>query len=150
MSKRRLTIHDDPDPSVPATAPRDAVAVEFARRLQQLMDKKGYNQSDLARAATKFMPEGKVIGRDTISLYMNARNLPRSERLDAICQALGVEKKDLLPTRGITASAKITPPLDVREMDNGTVWLRVNQAVTWPVAIKVMELIKGENAASDQ
>lgn len=144
MPKRRLTIHSDPQGAPPATAPKDAITIEFARRLQAEMIRCGFNQSDLARQATLHMPEGKPINRDTISLYINAKNLPGPERLTAIAKALGVEKQDLLPSRGITAKANITPPVDVREIGDGRVWLRVNQAVDWPVALKILEMLKGK------
>lgn len=144
MPKRRLTIHSDPEGAPPAAAPRDAIALEFARKLQAEMIRCGYNQSDLARQASLHMPDDKPINRDTISLYINAKHLPGPERLVAIAKALGVEKHDLLPSRGITAKANITPPVDVREMGDGRVWLRVNQAVEWPTALKILEMLKGK------
>jgi len=35
------------------------------------------------------------------------------------------------------------PPLDVRDLGQGRAWLRVNQAVEWDTAVKVLTLLKG-------
>ena len=47
-------------------APAEAVKADFARRLQHALNAKGWNQSDLARAAD--------IGRDSVSVYLRAKS----------------------------------------------------------------------------
>lgn len=129
--------------NLPAGAPKDAAALEFGRRLQKAMVEKGWNQAELGRRALVHMPKGKTMSRDAISKYINGLTMPNPMRLAALATALGMEQKDLMPMRHLTASAEKTAPLDVRDMGDGTTWLRVNQAVPWPVAIKVLALIKG-------
>ena len=141
---RHNTLHSDPSPSLPLTAPKDVAALEFARRLQAAMAKKGWNQSELAREASKFMPEGKKIHRDTISVYINTKSMPGRERLEAIAKALGVEAVELLPNKVRPMSRNIQPPIEARDLGDGNVWLRINQSVSWGVAIKILELIKGD------
>lgn len=143
---RRNTVHSDPEGEVPITAPRDVVALEFARRLQAAMAEKGWNQSELAREATKFMPEGKSIQRDTISVYINTKSMPSRVRLEAIAKALGVDSSELLPNKVRPVPSRVSPPLEVKDLGDGNVWLRINQSVPWPVALKILSLVKGEDA----
>jgi len=108
------------------------------------MAKKGWNQSELAREASKFMPEGKKIHRDTISVYINTKSMPGRERLEAIAKALGVEAVELLPNKVRPMSRNIQPPIEARDLGDGNVWLRINQSVSWGVALKILELVKGD------
>ena len=138
---RRAYINPMPSKDLPMNAPKDAVKVEFARRLQSAMLAKGWRQSDLAREAGRHMKE-KTFGRDSVSLYIRGMSLPGPLHLEALCKALGARPEDLLPTRGMPSAGEAIPALDVREMSDGKVWLRVNQAVPWPMAIKVLEILK--------
>lgn len=123
-------------------APKDAVKVEFARRLHAAMLAKGWRQSDLAREASKHLPKDRVFGRDSVSLYIRGMSLPGPLNLEVLSKALGTRPGDLLPTRGMPPAGQAPPSLDVREMADGNVWLTVNQVMPWPTAIKVMEILK--------
>lgn len=127
---------------IASDAPRDAVKVEFANRLQRAYEARGWNQSELARQATKFMPEGQTFNRDAVSTYVRAYCLPSPAKLHALARALHMEPEDLLPTRGIPSASDESPPFDMRQLQDGRVWLRVNQAVDWDVALEVMKLLK--------
>jgi len=140
----RGALHLGETSSLPAGAPKDAAALEFGRRLQKAMVEKGWNQAELGRRALVHMPKGKSMSRDAISKYINGLTMPNPMRLAALSAALGMDQKDLMPMRQLTASADRMAPLDVRDMGDGTTWLRVNQAVPWPVAVKVLALLKGE------
>jgi len=140
---RRAFVNPKPTDSLPRLAPKDAVKTEFARRLQAAMISKGWRQSELARRAEQHLPHGRKFGRDSVSLYIRGKTLPSAVFLHALCKALGKEPEELLPTRGMPAAGDANPPLDVRDLDDGNVWLRVNQAVPWPIALKVLELLKG-------
>lgn len=142
MAKRAYQNTHGPT-ELPANAPKDAVKIEFARRLQAAMIAKGMLQSDLARAAEIHLPKGKRFGRDSISLYIRAKSLPGPLYLRALCAALGTKPEDLLPTRGIPAAGDSAPTLDARDLGDGNTWLRINQAVPWEAAIKIMQLVKG-------
>jgi transcriptional regulator with XRE-family HTH domain len=76
----------------------------FAQRLQQAMVEKGWNQSDLARQASLFMPPNRRVGRDDISNYIRGVSTPRAEKLSAVTKALGIEATWLLP-KGARKSA---------------------------------------------
>lgn len=126
-------------------APDEAVKREFAKRLQAAMVEKGWNQSELSRQAAAYMEDGKF-GRDNVSGYIRALTIPTPPFLDALCKALGKKPNELLPKRATADVDQKVPPLDVRDIQNGKAWLRVNQAVDWPVAIKIMALLKGDDA----
>lgn len=131
--------------------PRDKTELrwEFARRLQEYMLKKGWNQTELANRTKKHVPEGHRFERDIVSNYMRGRALPSPVNLRAMCDAIGCEPDDLLPVDLVPASmqpAPKTPRRSFEDMGDGNVWLTVNQAVPFDVALKIMEMLKGETS----
>ena len=145
MSKRNFaTMNPPPSENLGEMVPKDAVRVEFARRLQRRMLEKGWHQAELARQATKFLPEGQEFGRYNVSYYLRGKVLPGPVHLTALCKALGCEPLDLVPQKGLPQATTTVPPLDLRDMNDGNVWLRVNQAVTWPQALEIMRILKQE------
>lgn len=124
----------------PAGIPRDQIKIDFANRLQHAMSEKGWNQSDLARHASKHLPKNKPLGRDNVSHYVRGIALPRSAQLLAIAKSLGKQPADLLPT--IPSATQKAPPFDMRQLENGNVWLRVNQAVGFDQALRIMQIIQ--------
>lgn len=145
--KRRLNVlSDTPTGALPPEAPKDAHLLAFARRLQKAMLAKGYTQSDLAREATRFMPEGHEIRRDAVSKYIGAKFFPDLMKRQALAKALGVEPDELIPpTNSIPASGDMASLTSIRDMGDGTVWLRINEQVPWPTALKVLDMLKGED-----
>jgi transcriptional regulator with XRE-family HTH domain len=129
--------------ALPEGAPRDAVKIEFARRLQAAMVEKGWNQSELARQAAKFTGDGKF-PRDNVSSYCRGLSLPGPNHLHALSQALRKTPTDLVPSRGVPTIEDRLPPLDVRDVGDGMAWLKINQSVPWSTALKIMEMLKGE------
>jgi transcriptional regulator with XRE-family HTH domain len=127
-------------------APPSAIRMDFARRLQSAMNDKGWNQAELARRVGPLLKESRI-GRDNISKYVRGKVLPLPHALEAIAKVLGVESKDLLPSRGTLATAEDHSPLDVRDIGENRVWLRVNQAVEWPIALQILGLLKGKDHA---
>lgn len=132
-----------PSKDLPDSAPRDAIKVEFANRLNAAMVKKGWTQSELARRASDHHPE-KQIGRDSISVYMRGKALPSAAVLGALAASLGIEPSDLLPTRGVPTASQASPKLDVKDIGDGRVWLRINQEAPWPIALEIMKLLQSE------
>jgi transcriptional regulator with XRE-family HTH domain len=123
-------------------APPAAIRMDFARRLQNAMNDKGWNQAELARRVAPLLKDSRI-GRDNISKYVRGKVLPLPHALEAIAKVLGMDSKDLLPNRGTAATAEEHSPLDVRDIGEGRVWLRVNQAVDWEIALEMLKLLKG-------
>lgn len=139
----RQTHNPEPTGESMKNAPRDQVKIEFARRLSAMLSEKGWNQTDLARAASDYLPAGKEMGRDNVSNYVRGKVIPSPTSLGAIAKALGCKPKDLLPERAARSAESIAPPLSVTDGgEDGTVWLRVNQRVPWSVAIKIIQALK--------
>jgi transcriptional regulator with XRE-family HTH domain len=123
-------------------APPAAIRMDFARRLQNALNDKGWTQSELARRVAPLMKESRV-GRDNISKYLRAKVLPLPAMLEAMAKALGVESRDLLPARGTQAVSDENAPYDMRALEGGErVWLRINQALDMDIALEIMALIR--------
>lgn len=135
-----------PDKDFTPNAPMGAIKTEFARRLQAAMTAKGLNQAELARRASDYLPNNKMI-RDSVSKYVRGLVLPGPNVLDAMCKVLGKKPDDLLPSRvGLpspNSRAADNAPLDVRDLGDGMVWLKINQATDWPKALKILDMLKG-------
>lgn len=123
-------------------APTDAVKREFAKRLQAMLDRRGWNQAELARRAAFHMPNGKF-GRDNVSNYVRGVVLPTPTHLNAMALALGCDSQDLLPSRAVPSVDAIVPAFEVKQLSASTAWVRINQELPWPIALKIMQLVKG-------
>lgn len=123
-----------PNEAVSASAPKDEVKREFARRLQAAMTDRDMNQSDLARKAS--------INRDNISNYVRGKTLPTNVFLKAVANALGVEAGWLLPMAAMPSVDREAPPLSMTSGPDGTVWLRINQAVDMATALEIMQILQ--------
>jgi transcriptional regulator with XRE-family HTH domain len=142
MAKNNTPIRqilNPPPGELPADAPAGHARAEFAHRIQHLMAKAGWNQADLARAASKHLPRGVEMGRDSISYYVRGKAFPSAPRVNALAMALGVKPDDLVPTRGVKTAGD--PSLEMRTMADGRVWLRVNKEVDPAVAAKIVTLL---------
>lgn len=137
---RRRFINPPPSDDANTAATVQAAKREFAKRLQKLMTDKGWNQSDLARASAKFMPD-KKFNRDNVSLYVRAAQLPGPVRLRAMAKALDVKEDSLMPAGAVASVDEGAPPLAMRPAGPGNVWLQINQAVPQDVAMKIVALI---------
>lgn len=122
---------------------KDAQMRDFASRLQKEMLRKGWSQSDLARAANKFMPNGKEFGRHLINYYLRLRGLPTPVYLKALADALGIEPESLLPPQETWANREFvgvqmkTVPENPEE-----VWLEFKQRVPLDKALEVMRILR--------
>ncbi len=142
--KRRSAYINPKGPALHEGAPVEAVKIEFAHRLQQAMIKKGWNQSELARQAQLHLPGGRL-GRDNVSTYIRGSVLPGPNNLHALATALGVKVDDLLPSRGVPSAADKSPPLDYRDLGDGNVWLKINQAIPRRLALRIMNMLAGDD-----
>lgn len=134
---RNARHHLPPGSNYAEGSPRQLTKQKFGRRLMDMMLKKGWNQSDLARNAQ--------LGRDAISTYVRGRSFPEPRNLDRLAAALGVAKTDLLPN---TAAAAIdndpAPMLEIKQAAGhpDMVWVRVNRMVSFDQAVRIFEVLK--------
>jgi transcriptional regulator with XRE-family HTH domain len=119
--------------------------MDFAKRLQDKLSDKGWNQSELARRMAPLLKESRI-GRDNISKYVRGLVLPLPAALEAMAKVLGVESKDLLPSRATQAVSNGSPALDVRDIGGDRYYVQINQALDADVALEIMRLIRKANA----
>lgn len=140
-----IAYHNSPptEGDVPENAPPEYVKAEFAKRLYHRMVQRGWNQSDLARQAALHTPD-KKFGRDNVSNYIRGKSFPRGDHLRALCLALNVSPEELVPPRTTPSAGDATPPLDARDMGDGTVFIRLNKRLPWEKALKILNIAQGE------
>ena len=130
----------------------------FAHRLKAAMDERGWTANETARRVREALGEGAKFTPANISHYRQGRSLPRPRYLEALSRALGVNKGELLteasPARA-GDSQQHTPPSSAPielpdgspsfhiEDRGGNAWLQINQQLPWPMAIKILEVLKG-------
>lgn len=137
--------HHNSDPTDIQTTPKDVARVEFARRLNYFMNRKGWNQSELARQTIPHTPAGKApVTRDLVSKYIRAQVLPTPANMQILVETLGVSRDALLPPHIVPDAGDTLPPVEIKEAGEGMVWLRVNQAVTWEKGLRILQILKGE------
>jgi transcriptional regulator with XRE-family HTH domain len=136
---------------------------EFAKRLRAAIERKGWTLSETARQTSDLLGSDAKFGRAHVWHYLNGRAIPRARHLDALSQALQVKPHELLgssapsgaqaepdlpgvggqPSEGGTAP--YSGPLAIvhaEDYGDGTAFLQISQRVPWPIALKVMTLLK--------
>jgi transcriptional regulator with XRE-family HTH domain len=120
----------------------------FGQRLQQLLDAKGWNYSDLARevwgkTTTKSGYE-VAKNRDRISVYVSGKAFPDPRNLKKIADKLGIEVSELAPEHfGNAMIEQSNPAYSITKVqgEDNKVFLRVNKIVPEAVAAKIMFLL---------
>ena len=100
---------------------------------------RNWNQSDLARAAD--------LGRDSISTYVNGKTFPTPVALKKLADALGMQPGDLLPNSIMNAMDDEHPAVELRQAAGhpGKAWLRVNRAMSFSAAARIVEIINEDD-----
>lgn len=111
---------------------------EFGKRLYTHMLNKGWNQSQLARYAG--------LGRDSISQYVRGRSYPTPQNLQALAKCLSVDPDDILPNYYESAVDREQPEIELKGVhgDPQNMWVRINMKMNRSKALKVMNLIHGD------
>lgn len=108
---------------------------EFGKRVLELMNKRGWNQSELARRSS--------LPRDSVSRYITGKNNPSPANLQKLADALGVQPETLLPA---SAPEDAQPGFQVTEIpgDSQNVLLRVNKKVSYETLFKLMPILRSD------
>lgn len=120
--------------------PKALTKQEFGRRLYAVMMSRGMSQADLARSAE--------MGRDSISTYVNGKTFPTPRAVKKIADALGVEPEELLPNGLMSAMEDEFPAVELRQAAGHAdkAWLRVNRAMSFATAAKIIAMIDEEDS----
>jgi transcriptional regulator with XRE-family HTH domain len=120
-------------------APKHLTKQEFGRRLYNLMLRKGWHQSELARQSG--------LPRDSISVYIRGKSLPTPLSLKQLADALGVTTEELLPNHTESAIDEDMPSIEFKVSPNqpDRAWLRVNRLVSIRAGMEIMSILEGDN-----
>lgn len=121
----------------------------FARILQNEMLKRGWSQSDMARAiwnedTVDSRGNRAAKGRDRISQYVNGRQIPEPQTLRMMADVLGMTVEELAPDVTADAIEKDNPSLLLHAIgghDNMAL-LKVNRILPLSVAAEVIRIIE--------
>lgn len=132
-------------------------AAEFGTRLQTRIVELGWNQSELSRRATEYLPkpakgqiQGHTLGRDRISSYIRGKYLPRPEGLEAIAKALKCKPADLLPPEKVPSVTEHGDSFiqDFKMLPDGRYSVHLNRVVSQRTALAIMTLLTEENGGA--
>jgi transcriptional regulator with XRE-family HTH domain len=112
---------------------------EFAKRLYGLLQEQDMNQSDLANKSG--------LGRDSISQYVRAINVPSPKSLKKIADVFGIEPSELYPNYEAAAVEEELPEQSFRAMsgDKDFMWVRLNIKLPKEKAVKIMGIINSDD-----
>lgn len=126
---------------------RERAKQEFAKRLRKMMLDRGWSQSELSRRAG--------IGRDSVSCYIRAINLPEGPAIRKLAKALSVEEEDLLPSSINPAMAAFGDGVNgeedtiLKSVGGDQYYLRVGKTMSLDQALRIMEILKEEESKKE-
>lgn len=156
MVARKLRTHvsigDSPIPS--SLRPKHLTKQEFGKRVYELMVKKGWSQSDLARASENYVkrkPSASALSRDNVSTYVRGASLPQPDKLETLAAVLDTTPIELLPNYIESAIDEDHPAFEMKVSSSapGVAWLRVNRLVRTTTATEIAQLLEKDDAASN-
>ncbi len=120
--------------------PKHLTKQEFGRRLYNLMIRKNWHQSELARRAG--------LPRDSISTYIRGVTLPTPKNLRALAEALELDPEALLPNHSESAIDADNPAFELRvsPSNSSVAWVRVNRLVKVSTAVKIAEILQDDTS----
>ena len=125
-------------------APLTAIRMDFAKRLQDALSDRGWTQSELARRMAPLLKESRI-GRDNISKYVRGKVLPLPPALEAMAKVLGMESRDLLPSRATAAVSEEQAPRSFRDIGGRRYWVQINMALDEDTALEIMRLTRSKS-----
>jgi transcriptional regulator with XRE-family HTH domain len=134
-----------------ATAARKERKLAFAERLETAMMQKGLSLAEVTRRVAERLPTGRFT-RSNLSHYRSGRSLPRANVLDALSRVLEIPVDQLAASTesGIEPVAQQGPTgnlpvLRVEDAGDGHVFLQLNQRLSWPDALRVLQALRGRD-----
>jgi transcriptional regulator with XRE-family HTH domain len=107
-------------------------ALEIGKKIQEKIEQKNWNQSDLARAAS--------MGRDSISTYIRGLVMPEPKNLKRLADALECGVSELSPYKTIKIdNGQI---FEIKEADNGNFLIKINRRVTANQAAAIFDALR--------
>ena len=127
----------------------------FAERLEAAMHRSGLSLNELTRRVGAILPRGSF-SRSNLSHYRTGRSFPRSEVLEALSKVLDVPVEELAPDSNVEPepyfrpdSMSVAPALRVEDAGEGRVFIQINQLLSWPDALRVLQALRKEEFAPE-
>jgi transcriptional regulator with XRE-family HTH domain len=118
----------------------DIVRRQFARKLEELLIARSWNQSELGRAAG--------LGRDAISTYIRGRCLPEPGNLKKIADALNTTPTQLIPQIVHVEEAEL-PEFEMSSIAGGRMRVRLDKEFTSDRAMRIAALVQEQNKENE-
>jgi len=128
----------------------------FGVRLHHELMKRGWSQSDFARALwpgetiTDSRGYSAPRGRDRVSSWLADKSMPSPPQLRRICEVLQWDIDEVSPGTNLSRTERATPAMSL-EMLSGApdrVLLKINKLVSLKTAVAIAKLIEEEEGAS--
>jgi transcriptional regulator with XRE-family HTH domain len=147
----------------------------LSARLRAIMAEKNLTVKDTARLVQQRL-SGEPFNSVNITHYRSGRSLPRPRILKALSDVLGVDPTDLAPFPTEAADnlgngkgeivhddgaphgphrqandeqpISSIPAFNLEDMQGGQAWLQINQRLSWPTVIKILQVLKGETGGA--
>ena len=78
----------------------------IARNLRRLAVEKDKTQQDIANALN--------VSKATVSLWFNGKNIPRMDKIDALCQYLNVKRSDIMEGQEVEKAVFVISEEDMK------------------------------------
>lgn len=135
-TKVQIPPRQEPIFSVAELSNPDTTKKEMGRRIAAFMERAEMTQSDLARATD--------IGKDSISQYVNGKQIPGAVNRNKIAMALDVEVMELFPPkfqRAMAHNAEGTLRFALSPTKPGFAWIEVAQLLPAKDARDVLAIV---------
>lgn len=154
-AKPRFKVASDfeerPFPDFASNLTRPEIEREFTRRVVTRMRELGMNQSDVAREAARFHPDG-VFGRDLVSNYCRAHGkgkIPQPQNLPILARALRMHPDNLLPPVYPSRRAHVIQepygPNSMAQNTDGSTTVKLNMRLPFEIAAEILTLAAKHN-----
>jgi transcriptional regulator with XRE-family HTH domain len=124
----------------------------FAQRMRSLMEEQGLSVAELTKRMEQELP-GEKFNPVNLSHYKAGRSMPRPRYLSALSRAFGVEPKELIPpgespdageSENAGGRQHAAPAVRIEDLSDGQAWLQINQKLPWPLVLRILDALKGE------
>jgi len=133
--------------------PFSADRAVFASRLQEAIDRQGLTYEETARRAREYLPSDARLSAVSVWQYANGKTFPRRlSYIEALSRVLEIEPEELLAkpetsVGGESVDEARSPPrsatqVRVEDLNHGRARLIIDVEVPWPLALRVLALLK--------
>lgn len=118
----------------------DTPKVRFAKRLNAMLQERGWSQAEFTLRVKNIAPAGEDFGKHLTSNYCVGKSLPELKRLQWMAKALKVKPEVLLPPEDAEYVGKASP-MRMEMLEGGMVRLKLDVELESEAAMKIMRIV---------